>query len=796
MLKKNYKELLPEMNGAYHSGNIEWANELAKVILSRIDIENPSECKVIITVFKEAVDKKQYDIAVNEIVKTGWSFDRPFEDGDTLLHYAADKALAHYKAYEDDERELFRLIAVTGAKFNVQDKSGRNILTYLMTSCYRGDKISEDCIRDIAEYSDISVFNQKDNKGFSALHYALLTDNKYVLEIAIEKKCDINIQADLGETPLHLAMSMRDISSIKLLIKHGASPVITDYKKRNVLHWFMLRPDASVRRIIKREHWNETEKKSSFEEFEQEVLSVLDKHLLIIQEDSEGNTPFCYISEKEECAVEEWFLRNGAYKILTDVQKEDIRNKFEDVSWEYSDYGKNMYMKMKLLESDGEDVSSLHDSGFWCESAVQIADINDMFIESIFKESGYYIEQALKKIEDIRFEEEKIIDIVRVSLNERVRHTEVLGMLRNMGVNLNKLSDDEGVSILWKIVCGYGWEVMEPELYLPILSENGINILKHDDYEMGIFWEFISKYSYELKDAMKVSVLGKDETEDESRLIKLMDFFPPEEFTHKSVSGNMILLVAASAVNCGFMKALIKKGIDINACGEGKFNGMTALHMACYRSYPEMVRMIIEAGADLEAVDSEGHSAAQYAAFLIYGFSNQAGYSSRERENRDHFQCYDDYNHSRDIEALYADRKEIWDMLPNIDIPDNNGVTPLMELSKSDKGVELCLDYMTGRGADINAADNDGNTPIMMYIRHSSYDDSLEKYIKNGADINHQNSDGDTPLLFALERNNFKFVKMLIAAGADINIKNNEGITAMDYAVENEMTKYIQLLSD
>lgn len=794
MMEKNNIELLSDMRKAYSINNIEWGNELANAVLKNIDIENQSDHSAIITVFKEAVDKKQYDIAVNEIVKTGWNFDRKFEDGKTLLHYASDKAIAHYTAYKDDERELFKQIAKTGAGFNVQDKSGHNILTYLMTGCYRNSAVSEDCIREIAEYSNVNVFSQKDNKGFSALHYALFIDCKSVLKIAAEKGCDLDVRADSGETPLHLAMALRNVQAVKILLNYGASPVITGTNRRNLLHYFVLHTDVIERSLIKREYWDILSDKLSFTVFENEVLKVIGKYDLINHEDAEGHTPFYYIKEKEDCVLEEWFLKNGAYDSMPDIDKEYIRKKFEDISEEYNDFGRYMYMKMKLMESSGTDVSSMHTCDFWCESAINITDNNHIFTESLFVESGYYIEQAIKTIEDIRFEEEKVFDIIRTALNYRLMHTEVLGKLHDMGVNLNKLMDDEGNSLLWKIVLeSYGWQMMEPYLYIPALIENGVDIYERDEKEQSIFWRFISKYTYELRDGIKVSVLGKEEVEEESNLIRLTEFFPPEEFTHKNIFGEMISLVAASAGKSEFMHALINKGIDINACGEENYNGMTALHIACYRSYPQMVKMIIDAGADLDAVDSEGHSAAQYAAFAIYGFKND---SAKEFKYRDSFRNYDDSNHNHDIELLYSDRKEIWDMLPDIDIPDNNGVTPLLELSKSDKGVELCLDYMVGRGADINAFDRDGNTPVMIYIKYSRYDNELVRYIKNGADINHQNNNGDTPLLLAMERKNFKFVKMLIAAGADVNMKNNEGITALDYAIEHEMTKFIRLLND
>lgn len=793
-METNYIELLSDMRRAYSVDNVEWGNELARALLKRIDIENKSECSAIITIFKEATDKKQYDIAVDEIVKAGWGFDRQFEDGETLLHYAADKAIAHYKAYKNDERELFKKISMTGAGFNVQNKSGYNILTYLMTGCYRNSTVSEECLKEIAEYSDANVFSQKDNKGFSALHYALFIDCKSVLKIAGEKGCDLDVRADSGETPLHLAMALRNVESAKLLLDYGASPVLTGKNKRNVLHYFVLNTDVVERNLIKKGYWDILISKLSFDCFKEEILNVLEKYDLVNKEDAEGHVPFYYIKKKDDCAIAEWFLEKGSYDALPNIQREDIRKKFEDIAEEYDNFGRYMYMKMKLMEREGTDVSSLHTCDFWCESAINTLDNNNMFSESLFVESGYYIEQAIKTIEDIRFEEEKVFDIIRAALNYRLNHTEIFGKLRDMGVDLNKLQDDEGNSLLWKIVStSYNWNNIEPYLYIPSLIENGVDIYERDEKEQSILWEFICKYTYELKDCMKISVLGKEEVEEKSGLVRLIEFFPPEEFTHKNIYGEMISLVAASAGKSEFMYALINKGIDINACGEGKFNGMTALHIACYRSYPQMVKMIIDAGADLYAVDSEGHSAAQYAAFAIYGFKND---SAEEINNRDSFSKYDDNNHNGDIEVLYSDRKKIWDMLPEIDIPDNNGVTPLLELSKSDKGVELCLDYMVGRGADINAFDRDGNTPVMVYIKHSRYDNELVRYIKSGADVNHQNNNGDAPLLFAMERKNFKLVKILISAGADVNTKNNEGITALDYAIEHEMTKFIQLLND
>ena len=54
----------------------------------------------------------------------------------------------------------------------------------------------------------------------------------------------------------------------------------------------------------------------------------------------------------------------------------------------------------------------------------------------------------------------------------------------------------------------------------------------------------------------------------------------------------------------------------------------------------------------------------------------------------------------------------------------------------------------------------------------------LMKYlILKGADVNAKDSNGNTPLFIAYAVNNNDAVNLLIASGADVSIKNNFGVT-------------------
>ena len=56
--------------------------------------------------------------------------------------------------------------------------------------------------------------------------------------------------------------------------------------------------------------------------------------------------------------------------------------------------------------------------------------------------------------------------------------------------------------------------------------------------------------------------------------------------------------------------------------------------------------------------------------------------------------------------------------------------------------------------------------------------------IQNGADVNAADNDGNTPLMHSVISENVKVIEILIENGANIEVKNAEGKTAYELAQE------------
>jgi len=98
-------------------------------------------------------------------------------------------------------------------------------------------------------------------------------------------------------------------------------------------------------------------------------------------------------------------------------------------------------------------------------------------------------------------------------------------------------------------------------------------------------------------------------------------------------------------------------------------------------------------------------------------------------------------------------------------------------------GVQAELD----KGADVNAKDDDGRTPLN-YAAYTGQKEIAELLIKKGADVNAKDEDGGTPLHQAFTR---EVAELLIAEGADVNAKDMSGWTPLNQAFNKEIAELL-----
>jgi len=238
----------------------------------------------------------------------------------------------------------------------------------------------------------------------------------------------------------------------------------------------------------------------------------------------------------------------------------------------------------------------------------------------------------------------------------------------------------------------------------------------------------------------------------------------------------------------GLLESAIKKGIEINARGQG---GYTALHWAAHENQKQAATLLLDAGADVNArTETNGWTALHIAAM----HSNKdvskilidrgADLDAVNNNNRKTPLVVAQFNGDLDFAAFLLDSGA------KFDSRDRWGQTPLHQAAT--QGDIAFAELLINKGADINAKDKSGLTPLFMATRWHQMQ-MIKWLISKGADVN-TIMQGQTPLHMACGIGWLDVVELLIAHGADVNVKGNNGLTPLSAALESNHTDIIELL--
>ncbi len=224
------------------------------------------------------------------------------------------------------------------------------------------------------------------------------------------------------------------------------------------------------------------------------------------------------------------------------------------------------------------------------------------------------------------------------------------------------------------------------------------------------------------------------------------------------------------------MDSLLAKGFDINTMNE---NGENAVNVAIASGNFNVLKYLIDKGANLNSTSDTGIPPLSQA---VLEYNKQA---------------IDILLNSKKVDMYYV-WGEMW-----------NGSPLYIACSKANV---YALEKMVEHGADLNYDFSEYNAvPLVHYalsykqfIKNEDYRELIAFLILNKADINAKNNQGQTPLMVALKNGDIDAFNALTAGGADVTIKDNNGKTALFYAEslkgssmlpDNEYEKIINLLS-
>lgn len=169
------------------------------------------------------------------------------------------------------------------------------------------------------------------------------------------------------------------------------------------------------------------------------------------------------------------------------------------------------------------------------------------------------------------------------------------------------------------------------------------------------------------------------------------------------------LIEAAVERNLKKVKYLIKNGTNLNAKEE---NGWTALSLAAWHGYSEIVECLIKHGADVNASDKDGSSPLYYAA--------GRGYS--------------------EVVKLLMKHKA------DVNAKDKFGDTPLHHSAANGK-LETVKDLIEN-GANVNEKNNNNETPLYRAAKYG-YLEVVKYLVEKGAKVDEKNNNKTTPLEIA-----------------------------------------------
>ncbi len=213
------------------------------------------------------------------------------------------------------------------------------------------------------------------------------------------------------------------------------------------------------------------------------------------------------------------------------------------------------------------------------------------------------------------------------------------------------------------------------------------------------------------------------------------------------------------------VRLLIEAGANVNAAD---YLGQTPLEWAAKYASPEIVEMLIKAGANVNAESRYGTVLMAGRRVEISKRLIEAGADVNAGKHTSALANAAKYGNAEQIRLLVAKGAKI-----------NDPKDPPIHWAGKPEAAEAMIEA----AADVNLRNAKGETAL--HLTKSTWSPTagtVKLLIDAGADVKAKNATGSTPLHAAVQQGKADIAKLLIAAGADVDARDNQGNTPLSIA--------------
>ncbi len=673
---------------------------------------------------------------------------------------------------------------------------------------YRYNRFKEEEKKGVAECvaaCPVEALTEKvDGTGVTLFHLLMMSGFYQEAVVALDRGVDVDVPGTGccgGLTPLMAVCSRGNEKMVRLLLDRGADSSRCDDEGRNAFHYLAGAGIYNISFVI--------EGRSKTMPQRENIARLLTGD--INARDAQGRTPLEMMLQSTNtrfsCALAEVYIEKGADILSVDEEGNSllitaVKNRHQTAALALmkedslinkpgsqgktplhvavQTYGRGLCVALldrhadrNIPDAEGKTPADLAREEYdkeikqlFSPGGLKIDHLDNLATHSFFEcteeekdalSMGLYL--AEKLIREVDTDDDEEINAVLGILQSALREDEncrVLDMVARAGIDMTApLYVGSGVECIRDhcLSAGYGVKVIRKFMELGVDMNQAVlkgrtpaNIVASQEPRTCFLGE---KDTYQEEAARLFSRESMEQVDDQGTAA-----------IHQAVRHNYAEM----------LQVMIEKGVDVNlAQDEPAEAGNTPLHVAATWGSGECVKLLMAAGADDSLQNVKGETPAHLAV----------------KERR--------YGGGMKVE----ERLSVLENLKHVDVAAGDGSTPLILLQQLDFSTRTeLLPVLLEKGADVNHADNQGNTALHMACGYQCYKQIVKELIRAGADVNAANRNGDIPLHYVLRYGGQDSAVFMIKKGADYNRANNAGVTPAQIAAEKGYDTVLGLMTD